>query len=573
MRPVSRGQRQRKRMPNITENTPRLPPEPLSQTPADADSYTAEARAISIVAGFTPATLVQTTSRQESPSSQRRLSLSAHNHHQESALQKFSKEDDRNYSHRKTPRRSLTAPELSVNNAKNNGTDERNGKQKRPKTSSSKPAERHALSEKESIRPLARLGSKLDRFQKATSKFFSISAFSNNKHDNKKPSKAQANKNKSSKPMERSWIEFESRDQQMSWAHESKGVSDINTLASKKATAPEFPHLMYMTFLEDQSASDEEDEEEDADAPEAGLNGEDKKNDQDSEITALPIMKDSVAGSENPSGEEEDDDMAAEVASTYSAKHRKFRAKDIHVPPLPKPKFGNSYQNGAKDGHVIYQNRHWLRQKPSTVFSFISSKKGPDEASLNSPSFLKSRQNSGNSETPPRSKPPSKQTKVHGHATPEPQFNSTWTTHQGIPTKNTETPPISPTTFYDAGALSSSAPTSTTRRPQTGQSSARGSIVDRRSSTSTTNIANAASSSQHGRKESATMLRRDDNVASRNSSTTTLTLEKPKHANLSLFPRTPTTPRIKKFVSMSSLREVTLAESTGDGDRPPRSRG
>lgn len=538
---------------------------PLPHSPADPDSYTAKAQAVSIVAGFTPATLVKTTSRQESPVSIRPDSVLRRGHQQKPSENKkeLSNKTDRYYTRpntgNMTPRRSVTAPVVSESQIKDTIRKERKGEQQRPKTSSSKVVERFAVPERESSRPLARFSSKIDRFQKSTSKIFSVSAFSrsNTKKKTKAEPKIDTVQKESLKPMERSWIDFDTRDKQMSWSHQPGGQSDVQALASRKDTAPEFPHLFYMSFLEDQSASDEG---EDLKSPdeEDMKDGAGKENDLEHQITALPSVTHSMAGSKDKSSQ--NDDMAAEVASTYSAKNRRFRAKNLHVPPLPKPKFGKP--PNPDNNHVIYQNRNWLRPKPSTVFSFISAKKGADEASLNSPSLFRSRHGSVISETP--SRPVSSQTDhIPGSTRPVPSFNPTWTARKDV--RNVETPPISPK------AVSSAAAASSNLRPGTSQSSARGSIID--NTVSTNEITRKALPANTHERRASSASRGKGNGDSRSASplTITTTLEKPQHGGLSLFPRTPTTPRVRKFVSMTSLREVTAADDIDD--RPPRSRG
>lgn len=538
---------------------------PVPQSPADPDSYTAKAQAVSIVAGFTPATLVKTTSRQESPVSIRPGSVLRRGHQQKPSENKkeLSNKADRFYARpntgNMTPRRSVTAPVVSESQSKDTFRKDRKGEQQRPKTSSSKVAERFALPEKTSNRPLARLSSKIDRFSKSTSKIFSVSAFS--RSNTKKKSKAEPKINTTQKeplkPMERSWIDFDTRDKQMSWSHQPGAQSDVHNLASRKDTSPEFPHLFYMSFLEDQSASDEEDlkspDEEDM------KDGAGNEKDLEHQITALPSVTKSMAGFKDKSSH--DDDMAAEVASTYSAKNRRFRAKNLHVPPLPKPKFGKP--PNSDNNHVIYQNRNWLRPKPSTVFSFISSKKGADEASLNSPSMFRSRRGSGISETP--SRPMSSQTNhIHGSTTPVPSFNQTWAAPRDGSFRNVETPPISP-------KATSLATANVNTRPGTSQSSARGSISD--SSGPTNEIPRKALTinTHERRASSATGAKGNGDIRSASPLSITTSLERPQHGGLSLFPRTPTTPRVRKFVSMTSLREVTAGDDLDD--RPPRSRG
>jgi hypothetical protein len=536
---------------------------PLPQSPADPDSYTAKAQAVSIVAGFTPSTLVKTASRQESPVSIKPDSMLQRGHQQNPSLLSGNKKElgsrtDYDYTRpntaNMTPRRSVTAPVVSESQTKDTIRKERKGEQQRPKTSSSKVAERFAAPEKESNKPLARFSSKIDRFQKSTSKIFSVPAFSRRNTKRKAEPRIEPSQKESLKPMERSWIDFDTRDKQMSWSRQAGGQSDVHTLASRKDTAPEFPHLFSMSFLEDQSASDEEDLKSPEDEHMKDETG--KENGHEHQITALPTM----AGFKDKSSQ--NDDMAAEVASTYSAKNRRFRAKNLHVPPLPKPKFGKP--PNSDNNHVIYQNRNWLRPKPSTVFSFISSKKGAEDASLNSPSLFRSRPGSGISETP--SRPMSSQTNhIHGSTTPVPSFNSTWATPKDVSFRNVETPPVSPKAF------SSSATASANMRPGTSQSSTRGSRID--SSLPSDDIPRRApaANTHERRASSATRAKGNSDIRSASSLSMTTTLDKPQHGSLSLFPRTPTTPRVRKFVSMTSLREVTAAENLDD--RPPRSQG
>lgn len=556
-RPVSRGERHQQKMPNTCNRLSTIMHSPLPQSPADPNAYTAKAQAVSIVAGFTPATLVKTTSRQESPASIRPGSVLRRGHQQKPLGNKKepSNKTDRYYARpntgNMTPRRSVTAPVVSESKSKDSVRNERKGEPQRPKTSSSKATEGFGVPEKESNRPLSRFSSKIDRFQKSTSKIFSVSAFSrsNTKKKTKAKPKLETTQKESLKPMERSWIDFDTRDKQMSWSHPG-AQSDVHTLASRKDTAPEFPHLFYMSFLEDQSASDEEDlkspDEEDA------KHGAGEDNDLKHQITALPTVTQSMAGFKDKYSE--NDDMAAEVASTYSAKNRRFRAKNLHVPPLPKPKFGKP--SNADNNHVIYQNRNWLRPKPSTVFSFISSKKGADEASLNSPSLFRSRHGSSISETP--SRPMSSQT-----TTLVPSFNPTWAAPTHVSSRNLETPPISP-------KASSSATANANMRPGTSQSSARGSMTDNLAPTNEIPRKTLAVNTHERRASSATRARGNSDIRSASPLGINTTLEKPQHGGLSLFPRTPTTPRVRKFVSMTSLREVTAADDIDD--RPPRSR-
>lgn len=540
---------------------------PLPQSPADPDSYTAKAQAVSIVAGFTPATLVKTTSRQESPVSTRRGSVLRRGHQQKHSENKkeLNNKADRYYARpdtgHMTPRRSVTAPVISESQIKDTVRKERKREQQRPKTSSSKAVERFGVPEKDSNRALARFSSKIDRFSKSTSKIFSVSAFSrsNTKKKTKAEPKLETTRNEPLKPMERSWIDLDARDKQMSWSHQLGAQSDVHALVSRKDTAPEFPHLFYMSFLEDQSASDEEDlkspDEEDT------KDGAVRENSLEHQITALPTVTQSMTDFKEKSSH--DDDMAAEVASTYSAKNRRFRAKNLHVPPLPKPKFGKP--PNSDNNHVIYQNRNWLRPKPSTVFSFISSKKGADEASLNSPSLFrsKSRHGSGISETP--SRPMSSQTNhTHGSTTPVPSFNQTWAAPRDRSFRNVETPPMSPKTF-------SSATTNVNMRPGTSQSSAPGSIIDNSGPTNEIPREALTVNTHERRASSASRAKGNGDIRSASPLSITTTLEKPQHGGLSLFPRTPTTPRVRKFVSMTSLREVTAADDLDD--RPPRSRG
>ena len=539
---------------------------PHPQSPAEPNAYTAKAQAVSIVAGFTPATLVKTTTyRQESPVSNRPNSVFRHGQQQKSSENKkeLSNKTDRYYTHpntnNMTPRRSVTAPVVSESKSKDAVRRERKREPQRPKTSSSKAVERFGVPEKKSNRPLSRLSSKIDRFQKSTSKIFSASAFSRShtKKPTKPESKLEITPKDSLKPMEQSWIDFDTRDKQMSWSHQPGTQYDLHTLASRKDTAPEFPHLFYMSFLEDQSGSDEEDmkspDEEDM------KNETVEENDLEHQITALPAVTKTMADSKDESSE--NDDMAAEVASTYSAKNRRFKAKNLHVPPLPKPKFGKP--SNLDNNHVIYQNRNWLRPKPSTVFSFISSKKGADESSLNSPSLFRSRHGSGISETP--SRPMSSQTShAHGSTPPVPLFNPTWASPNDVSARNFETPPISPKAFSSATADAS-------MRPGTSQSSARGSIIDNSGSTNEMPRKTLTVNTHERRASSATRARGNSDIRSASPLSITTTLEKPQHGGLSLFPRTPTTPRVRKFVSMTSLREVTAADDIDD--RPPRSRG
>lgn len=533
---------------------------PLSQSPADPDSYTSKAQTVSIVAGSTPATLVKTTPRQANPESFKPGSILRRGHQQNPSgplgnKKELSSTTDRYYARLNTdsmtPRRSATAPVVSESQTKDTVRKERKWEQQRPKTSSSKVVEHFAAPEKESNRPLARFGSKIDRFQKSTSKIFGVSAFPRNNSKNKTKPKIEPSHKESLEAMGRSWIDFDTRDKQMSWSHQP-GQSDVQTVAPRKDIAPQFPHLFYMSFLEDQSASDEEDlKSPDEEYMKDGAGEEDDLNHQ---ITALPTVTHSMAGLEDKSSQ--DDDMAAEVASTYSAKNRRFRAKNLHVPPLPKPKFGKP--PNSDNNHVIYQNRNWLRPKPSTVFSFISSKKGAEDASLNSPSLFRSRRGSGTSETP--SGPMSSQTN-HTHV---PIFNPAWTAPKDVSTRNVETPPISPKTF-------SSAVAGTNMRPGTSQSSARGSIIDS-SVPANTNSSKAPPANAHERRaSSATRTKGNSDPRSASPLAITTTLEKPQHGGLSLFPRTPTTPRVRKFVSMASLREVTAADDIDN--QPPRSRG
>lgn len=531
---------------------------PLPQPPADPNSYTAEAHAVPIVAEFTPATLVKTTSRQGTPLPIRPGSVLPRGHQKKPMENK--KESSNNtgpYYARlntgnMTPRRSVTAPVVSASQIKDPIRKEQKGKQRRPKTSSSKVVDRFLVTEKDSNRPLARFSSKIDRFSKSTSKIFSISAFSGN--NTKKKANAELKlgitQKESSKPTGQSWIDLDTRDKQMSWSRQPEIQSDILTLASRKDTGPEFPHLFYMSFLEDESASDEED---------LKPPGEEylkdrvaKENDLEHQITALPPVTQSASGSKDNSSR--NDDMAAEVASTYSAKNRKFRAKNLHVPPLPKPKFGRSPT--TDNNHVIYQNRNWLRPKPSTVFSFISSKKGADEASLDSPS-------SGISETPSRSMS-SHTNHTLGSTTPVPSFNPpTWAATKDGFLRNMETPPISPKAH-------SSATANTSTRSGTSQSSTRGSIIDNSSPTNAFTRKVLSANIHERRASSATREKTSGDVRSASPLSITTTLEKPQHRGLSLFPRTPTTPRVRNFVSMTSLGEVTAADDIDD--RPPRSR-
>ncbi|KAF3400606.1 hypothetical protein DPV78_004869 [Talaromyces pinophilus] len=565
-RPASRGDRHQKKMENTSNRLSTIMHSPLPQSPADPDSYTAKAQAVSIVAGFTPPTLVKTTSRQESPVSTRTGSVLRRGHQQKHSENKkeLNNKADRYYARpdtgHMTPRRSVTAPVVSESQIKDTVRKERKREQQRPKTSS-KAVERFGVPEKDSNRSLARFSSKIDRFSKSTSKIFSVSAFSrsNTKKKTKAEPKIEATRNEPLKPMERSWIDLDARDKQMSWSHQPGAQSDVHTLASRKDTAPEFPHLFYMSFLEDQSASDEEDlkspDEEDT------KDGAVKENSLEHQITALPTVTQSMTGFKEKSSH--DDDMAAEVASTYSAKNRRFRAKNLHVPPLPKPKFGKP--PNSDNNHVIYQNRNWLRPKPSTVFSFISSKKGADEASLNSPSLFRSRSRhgSGISETP--SRPMSSQTNhTHGSTTPVPSFNQTWAAPRDRSFRNVETPPISPKAF-------SSATTNVNMRPGTSQSSAPGSIIDNSGPTNEVPRKALTINTHERRASSASRAKGNGDIRSASPLSITTTLEKPQHGGLSLFPRTPTTPRVRKFVSMTSLREVTAADDLDD--RPPRSRG
>ncbi|OKL55634.1 hypothetical protein UA08_09105 [Talaromyces atroroseus] len=572
-RPPSRGRRHRKHMLQTPE-TNRLSTishRPLPKSPTEPDSYTAEARVVSIIAGHSPVTLVKTTSsRQETPVSQGD-GATLEQGLQEKHSSKIGKQSN-NHADRyvqpepvKTPHQSVTTPELKIN-INNKHVENERGSKKRSNTSSSRSADHHTVAEKGSTKSSAKFGSRLDRFQKTTSRIFSISALTNVKGTIRKQTKSKNGQRETFHPKERSWIDSNAHDQQMSWSQEPK---DFNTFASRKSTAPELPHLLYKSFLDDQTLSDEEEEEEDTEDTEDSLRG--KRDDEcghESQITALPVMKDSTARSYDH------DDVAAEVASTYSARHRRFRAKNIPVPPLPKPKFNKPFELGASNGHVIHQNRQTLRQKPS-VFSFISAKKA-QETTSNSPA-VKSRQVSDTPENqqprPTTSASVSTSIHLHGDIEPPPKFNSSWHTHKGSPLENTETPPVSPTTL--SNPMASSLPES--KRPETLQPSGghkNTSNINPRKSPTRKPPPPTLDFNQNETKKSDT-LRANNNSKLRNasSSTTASTTHKPQHGGLRLFPRTPTTPNVRKFVSTSSLREFSAAESTGDIARLPRSRG
>jgi hypothetical protein len=533
---------------------------PLPQSPAEPDTYTAEARAVSIIAGRSPATLIKTTSsKQETPAPDRSvpaLGQPPQEKHSSTNGKESGNNTTRYYANVQpnlvqTPRRSATAPDLTIKNNKDSVTNER-GSKKRSNTSSFKGPVQYVVPEKESTKPPAKLGSKLDRFQKTTSKIFNISALGNVKGTSKKQSKSKTSKRQTVNPMERSWIEFSPRDQQMSWSHEPKDLSDVNTFASRKSTAPELPHLIYKSFLDDQTLIDE-DEEDTEDSPQKERNDE---SGPESQITALPIVKDSTTGSYDD--DDDDDDVAAEVASTYSARNRRFKPKNIHVPPLPKPKFQKSLEFGANNGHVIHQNRQGIRQKPS-VFSFISSKKGQDTTSNSS--VVKSRQDSVTSENqqPRPTTSASTSTQFYGEIEPPPPiFNSSWYTPNSSPLQNTETPPLSPTTPSNPIASALSATSETKNRP------------NGRKSISDINAGSTLDSIQKEIKKSDALTRPRNFSSSTTASTAT---HKPQHGGLRLFPRTPTTPSVRKFVSTRSLREFSAAHSASDITHLPRSRG
>ncbi|EED23594.1 conserved hypothetical protein [Talaromyces stipitatus ATCC 10500] len=559
--PVSRGHRHPKHIQNNSNRLATIKDSPLPQTPADAESYTAEAQVVPIVAGFTPPTLIKATSVQGNPAPMNTASMLRPDHQPKPVEKKkdLGNKSDRYYARSNTahtkPQRSATEPVMSGSQIKNTLRKERKEEQQRPKTSSSKVTERSTAPEKESNKPRARFGSKINQFQKSTSKIFSVSTFSRSsikKKENETESKIEAGK-KQSKRTDRSWIDSETHDKQMSWSHLPGERSEGHTLASRKNAAPEFPHLFYLSLLEDQSPSDEGEDlkslhEDTKDIVNRG---------DEHEITALPVMTDSMMGSKERFGP--DDDMAAEVASTYSTKNRRFRAKNLHVPPLPKPKFSKS--SNSDNNHVIYQNRNWLRPKPSTVFSFMSSKKGAEEASLNS----------GTSEIPSRSMSSSHSSNTHGSTAPKPSFNPTWATHKDGSSRNVDTPPISPMTHYNLTTFSSSAGANANMRPGTGQSSVYGSVGENPTPANSTSR-KPSTANQHERKGSAGVRAKGSgDLRSTSPITVTTTLVRPQHGNLSLFPRTPTTPRVRKGVSTTSLREVTTADDIDD--RPSRSRG
>lgn len=438
-----------------------------------------------------------------------------------------------------TPRRSEIAPELV-----HPVTNERSSN-KRPKTSSSKDPGHHAASEKESAKPFSKFGSRLSRLHRTTSRIFSISAFSNNKSTVKRRNKSEASQREMFDPIERPWADMNSHnDPQMSWSHDAKDPSNINTSVSRKNTIPELPHLLLMSFLDDKSMSDEEEDT----SPQGDRPRQGQSNGHESPVTALPIVADGC----------QEGGMAAEVASTYSTRNRMFRSRNIPVPSLSKPKIKEPFELGANNGHVIYQNRQRLRQKPS-ILSFISSKKGPKTAS-NSPAVkspaVRSRQNSSTSakqQMPTTSA--STSNRLYELAETAPVFNSPWPTHEKLPTENQDTPPVSPKTLSNPMSSSLTVTTDASNGSETIQTNARGSVTNPNT------------------KKPSPLNRRNTDEPKTAATSSTTAKEKPQHGGLSLFPRTPTTPNVRKFVSMTSLRDEAAAERAGNSIRPPRSRG